>query len=158
MATVIRGDDNFDTAYGQSATVRVTKAVSQSIATGSPSYVSWDTTVFDPDNLHSSVTNTTRLTAATAGKYLVGSTIVWAEIQNHMILIALQKNGAYITGHEQNTPTAGSQLHNSISVTTLIDLDVGDYVEVVVEQRSGSAVSLINVSPTNSFWMTYVSK
>ena len=144
------------TNMDNTASVRVYKSGAQTIANGTVTTVTWDSETFDSDGLHHPSTNNSRLTAIVSGKYIVGATLTYSEVQDHHIAILLTKNGAYIAGHEQNTPTAGSNFHNGISVTTMIDLGAGDYVEVRTEQRRGSALDIITANPGNSFWMSRV--
>ena len=145
------------TNMDNTASVRVYKSGAQTIANGTVTAVTWDTEKFDSDGMHDNSTNNSRLTAIVSGKYIVGATLVYSEIEDHMIAILIKKNGSeYIAGTEQNTPTVGSGFHNGISVTTMIDLGAGDYVETITEQRRGSALDIIVANPGNSFWMTRV--
>ena len=144
------------TNIDNTASVRVYKSGAQTITTNTTTTVTWDSETFDSDGMHDTSTNNSRLTAIVAGKYIVGSTLVYSEVSDHMIAILLTKNGSYIAGHEQNTPVGGSNFHNGISVTTLIDLAADDYVSVRTEHKRGSNLDIIVANPGNSFWMSRV--
>jgi len=160
MATVIRGDDNFDTSYGSSASVRVSKGANQLIANITVTAVTWDVETFDTDGMHDNSTNNTRLTAVVTGKYLVGAHITYFENTTNGRFLGIRKNGSeYYSGNENQTPDTGSNFHDGIHTAALVDLSAGDYVEVMTSQRSGVTLNILyNSNPKNSFWMTLVSK
>ena len=129
--------------------VRVTKSANQSINDATSTLVTFDTEVFDTDTMHNNVTNNSRLTVTTAGKYLVWFTIGFAANATGLRLIDLSKNGVlaapplFLSG----TELAGASSYFSGSV--LINLVATDYVEIFARQDSGGA---LNVNSDSVFW------
>ena len=86
----------------------------------------------------------TRLTAQIAGRYQISGSIIWdtsvggsyrgARIQlNGTSFIASQVGASDVLGIEQ-------------TLSTLYDLDVGDYVELTAEQDSGNAIDVVKLA------------
>jgi len=95
-----------------------------------------------------------RLTAQVEGGYTVGTTIQWQSNGNHFghRAVFLRLNGSQFIAAEQiDASKAFSTIQN---ISTCIDLDPGDYVEVLVQQSQGVVWNLLastNFVPT--FWM-----
>lgn len=106
---------------------------------------------YDTDIIHSTSSNTGRLTAKTAGKYHIGGNAQWAaDPANATIYIKL--NGS--TFIAQQGLVADYRVMN---IGRDYDLAVDDYVELVVKQVSGGAINInatSNISP--EFWMSRV--
>ncbi len=92
---------------------------------------------FDNNAMHSTVTNNSRITAQTAGRYLLTATVT----------PAVSSAGTYRSVHfiVNNTTTllgftgdiGGGSLDDSISICRTATLAVSDYVEVLVQQDTG---------------------
>lgn len=102
--------------------------------------VTFNSERWDNAGLHSTSANTSRLTAPVAGKYLIFAHIAWANTDTTGYRrLGLQHNGATkIAGHILNGDVDDSRM----SVSTVWDLAVGDYVEVLVFQGSAGALSI----------------
>ena len=80
---------------------------------------------FDTDTMHSNVTNNTRITFTTAGKYLVGGIV--ASGANTVIGARVRLNGTTVLGAQvQGNSGAGERA----CVTTVYDAAASDYVEL----------------------------
>jgi hypothetical protein len=120
---------------------RVTNSIDQSISNTTRTIVTFDTESFDTDGFHSTSTNTGRMTipAGKAGKYLVTSGTTFATNANGNREMYLFKNGNFYSQVFQPGTSVGS---TSIALSDTLDLAVGDYVEIRVEQDSGSTVAV----------------
>lgn len=117
-------------------TVRAYKSGQQEITTGVVQPLTFDGERWDVGEAHSTVTNTGRLTAPTAGVYSVTGYAAWpAEITNPWFL-AIRKNGSVIYGAQWQVAAFQSEGH----VSAEIFLEAGEYVELVIYQNQGKTV------------------
>jgi hypothetical protein len=134
--------------------VAVTKAANQSISDSTQTLALFDTEEADTHGMHSTVSNTSRLTCVRAGWYLVMASPAWtagAGRRLHMIL----KNGTEVARSEwpsANPPGGGVP---DQSFTKLVSLAVNDYVELQVLQSSGGNLNL--QGPLTKFEALWVS-
>lgn len=95
---------------------------------------------YDTDNIHSTVSDTTKLTCNTAGKYAVTAHADWASDTDGMRNIAIALNRAVFIAMQNNLPDPGGFCAHSIA--TVWDLDVSDYIELWVYHSAGNALNL----------------
>ena len=91
---------------------------------------------FDSDGMHSAVTNTSRVTIQTPGKYLIVVTTWWSVNLVGVRASRLRYNGVTMYLGEQHN--AGYAEHASVCSVFDIYLDAGDYVEPAGTQNTGS--------------------
>jgi hypothetical protein len=112
----------------------------QVIATGAAAAaVNMDSEEFDSDGFHDNVTNNTRLTvpAGKAGKYLCYANLLGSGHSNTtQIQAELRKNGAVVAVDMQQD-TGG--VSHGFYPSTVLDLAVGDYVEVYGYKAGGAS-------------------
>jgi len=136
---------------------RVYSSVGQGIPNGVATPLTFDSERFDTDNIHDVVTNNTRLTCKTAGKYLVFGNVNYAYSATGRRLLLPRINGsAYITDVELNGASSTSAGSLAMAFSTVWDFVVGDYVELCVYQDSGAGLNVLaspNYSP--EFGMSY---
>lgn len=107
--------------------------------TGNYQAIALDAEDVDTDGMHDTVTNNTRLTAQTAGKYELSAQVTFQINATGRRLARFNVNGASLGGQTEVMPTtlAGSTI--SIMLPTIeAVLAVGDYVELVAFQSSGA--------------------
>lgn len=132
--------------YTQGA--RVYHDTAQSIPTGTATALAFNSTRWDTDDIHDPVTNNSRLTCKTAGKYLIAAAAAFVtEITTGLRSIAIKLNGTtniilVSWNRNQNGPTR-------MDCATIWDMSVGDYVEVIVEQTWGGDLN-IEANPNHS--------
>lgn len=103
--------------------------------------LTFNTERYDTDNIHSTASNTSRLTCKTAGKYLITGNAYFAINATGRRLYRLLLNGA--------TPIAqvSAGLNNAnriyLVATTIWDMSVNDYVEFLAWQNSGGNLNVI---------------
>lgn len=107
----------------------------QSIANATETALSFDTELWDADNIHDVATNNTRLICRTAGKYYIFGAVRMTPNANGYRSIAIQVNGTKFCALERRLPV--SDLATTITIGTYYPLKSGDYVELVACQTSG---------------------
>jgi hypothetical protein len=118
----------------------LTKSANQAIVTATLTPVTFDTETFDTDTMHSTVSNTSRITIQTAGTYLVTGQLAWATAAAKGGKILLYKNGSvYQTGIVITSAT----YYTHPNITCIMQLAVNDYVEFYAYQDSGSNLNIL---------------
>ena len=131
---------------GVDISARAFHSAAQSIPDNTTTSVALNSERWDTDGIHDNVTNNSRLTAQTAGKYIITGHVSWASNATGIRQVAIRLNGA--TGIAQTRNATGDGRHQSIA--TVYDFAVNDYVEMRVVQVSGGALNLDasgNISP-----------
>lgn len=127
------------TSIGASAIRTTNQTISNSTATA----LSFDAELFDTDGFHDNSTNPTRMTipAGLGGKYLLWSEAEWTGNTTGERLSYFQKNGvATAFGLVRETP--GNTSDHDISMSYIMDLSAGDYVEAIYQQSSGGNLAI----------------
>jgi len=121
--------------------VRVTHSVNQSISTGTNTIVAFDTERWDTDSIHDNVTNNSRLTAVTAGKYVISTNIQWQDFGSSKFNVEVH---ILLNGSTKIAESRRKQRSTAImSLDCVYDLGINDYVEVRVKQDTGSSKNVI---------------
>ena len=118
---------------------RLFNSTNQSIPTNTPTEVTLNSEAFDTNGFHSTVTNTARITIPSgyAGKYLVTASWEWdGGSTTGARELFIRKNGNLALG---NVNYIGASPHQSYTQNVIfpIDLIVGDYLSMWVQQNSG---------------------
>jgi hypothetical protein len=122
--------------YTQGA--RVFNNSTQSLAAATVVFSDYDTEDYDTDSIHSMVTNTTRLTCKTAGKYLIGgSGRIGGATAGTALTIRIRLNGALLVALDQR-PAIGT--NDYLSTSTVMDLAINDYLEMAFSAAAGAAM------------------
>jgi len=116
-------------------------STAQSIASSTTSTVlTLDTEIVDSDNGHSTVTNTSRYTCQTAGLFFVTGSVTFATTSaTGTRTLNIFVNGTSVFGAGNQSAPSGSN-GASVFSSTLVQLSVGDYVELACWQNSGSPI------------------
>lgn len=130
---------------------KMTNSGAQSIATSTSTALTWDSETYDTVNGHSTVTNTSRYTVQTgyAGYYQLRAVVAWNGNATGVRRTWFAVNGTAVDATEQRMP--GNATNHSASTETALQLAVGDYVEVFVNQNSGGALALITGGAGQAF-------
>lgn len=108
--------------------------------------LTFDTERYDTDGLHSTSSNTGRLTCTRAGKHLIVVNLEFASNATGYRVVHIRLNGTTYIAVDSKMAVNGNATW--FSTATIYDLAVGDYVEVVVYQTSGGA---LNVSAAGNY-------
>lgn len=138
---------------GPKPSCRVYNSAAISVANNANVALTFNSERFDNAAMHSTSSNTSRLTVPTggAGLYLLGGSVAFAANSTGYRYISIYLNGA--THLAINLSPAMSGNDHYLAISTLHALSDGDYVELVVAQTSGAAVNVLtagNYSP--EFW------
>ena len=124
---------------------RVTKTAAQSLTTATLTTLTWDSEVYDDNTFHDNITNNSRLTISDDGKYIVTLAVDFASNNTGTRQIGIYKNGTVIRQIVMPNNSAGQDY---LSITDIIYLVAGDYIEGKATQSSGGA---LDVDITSSF-------
>lgn len=106
---------------------------------------------FDTDGFHDNVTNNSRITIPTSGKYLVGASVL-NPTSNSSTRLQIKLNGSTFIG---GTGFVGNNgISPTASVSTLYDFTAGDYVEIFCAATSGVPSS--SGDARTNFWITSI--
>ena len=120
---------------------RAKKTTAQSLTTNVVTAINFtDPEDFDTDNYHDLVTNPSRFTAPSAGKYRITAAVNFAANATNQRLILLRVNGA--TFQTEVAVGASGDSSTALHVADLLDLAAGGYVELCARQRSGGALNV----------------
>lgn len=106
--------------------------------------IAFDAEDFDTDSMHSNTTNNTRITINTAGKYVIGASIVTGG--NISMGVRLLLNGTTNIAEHRS----GNGGEDSRDISTLYDFAVNDYIEV--QAISGSSTTAVQLGTKTNFW------
>jgi hypothetical protein len=121
---------------------RVNRTAVLSIPDSSATTVTFDAELFDTDGMHSTVTNSSRITINTAGIYVVGFVGTMQARSDYVrTLSEIILNGAVSIGR-QGGPGTSSSVPQTMNASCVYQFAAGDYVEVTVFQdNSANAAS-----------------
>jgi hypothetical protein len=124
-------------------------SANQSISNATWTTVALDSERYDSDTIHDLVTNNSRLTCKTAGKYmLVFQGLLAANATGYRFARFLLNGVTPIV--EDGVPSLGASHASRLLCSVQWDLAVNDYIEAQVFQDSGGALNLLataGVSP-----------
>ncbi len=113
-----------------------TSPATSTITTSLTTLVTFNTDRFDDDNIHSILSNTSQLVCRTAGSYQISVFASWAASATGIRRVFIRHNGS--TTISGQGPDAGdAALSTYQSPSTLWDMAVNDYVELLCIQSSG---------------------
>jgi hypothetical protein len=120
---------------------RLVPNTGQAITNATFTALVYQTETFDTDGYHSTVSNTSRITipAGKAGYYNITAGVFWPSNSSGVRQIQLEINGTTAIGRTVVVGTANGV--ESELYTTVYYLNVGDYVQSLVYQNSGSTLT-----------------
>jgi hypothetical protein len=102
--------------------------------------VGFDSEWWDTDSIHDNVTNNSRLTCQTAGKYAVFGRITFASNATGIRYAKIESSAGGPSFVELDNAVSGTS--HAIAVAGIFDLAVGDYLQLTVYQNSGVALDI----------------
>lgn len=107
----------------------------QTLTTATSTVINHGSENYDNDAMHSTVSNTSRITAQTAGRYLFIVTVEFAANATGLRQVFFYKNNVSTgVGSRQNATTTFNAIFQA---SATIILAAGDYVEIQAYQSSG---------------------
>ena len=102
--------------------------------------LSFNSERYDTDGIHSAATGTfSRLTCQTSGKYLIIGNILWHPDTAARRILQINLNGDITIGIVEYSVVASEKMN----VSSIYDLEVGNYVGLWAYQNSGGALPVI---------------
>lgn len=135
---------------------RVYHNVSQSVATsGAFTKLAMNSERYDTNSMHDTVTLNTRITMNTAGLYVVGGLVDFANnVTGERLATILLNNTVDIAGQRINADTVADTILNPSAVWKFA---AGDYIELRAFQTSGGALNVLASSGVScEFWATWI--
>lgn len=129
---------------GATQACKVYQTSGQSIGDAAWATMNFDAEVFDNDTMHDNVTNNSRITIKTAGKYLIVAFSVWAANATGVRGVRIFRNGAQAAGKVNLLIPTTSVFNPGHDSLTIFDAVVNDYFEMQVFQNSGAALAQIS--------------
>lgn len=113
----------------------------QVFTTGTAAVVQYNSESWDTDSMHNTVTNNSRITIVTPGRYLFTGSVGWPSNSSGYRNAILLKNGAAVARCQA---AASPTTNNTVQQVIGEDLAVaGDYYEVQAVQTSGGSLTLV---------------
>ncbi|WP_405149425.1 hypothetical protein OG589_14475 [Sphaerisporangium sp. NBC_01403] len=124
----------------------------QNMTNGADTVLNWALEDLDTDNGHSTVTNTSRYTAQTAGYYLLNANVTFASsgAVTGTRRGSFRKNGTTMFSRVRQVPSVSA--YTGVVVVARVFLAVNDYVEVIGWQDSGGTLTTDNESFNDPRW------
>jgi hypothetical protein len=119
--------------------VLVRKSANQSLSAGTDTVMTWDVEEYDTNGFHDNVTNNSRLTAPTTGRYRVCVNMIAASATGQFVIYC-RKNGTDTIGLPR-TETDSTGIENLNGVSGVIELTAGDYIEATAFHTSATSVT-----------------
>jgi hypothetical protein len=135
---------------------RVYNSANESIPNSTDTALTFDTERFDTDTMHSTVSNTGRITFTTAGTYLVGGHVVFNSSATGIRKLFIRMGGTTPLATVELVPSSSFP---AFSIDTLYPFTAGQYVELIAYQTSGGALNVLaGGNHTPEFWAVLVSQ
>jgi hypothetical protein len=126
-------------------------STSTNISNNTVTSVSFDSENYDTDTMHSTSSNTNRITFTTAGVYALSAACKWATAAGGVRQIVFRLNGTTdLSVASQASNGGGNNTDQQLSVQ--YSFAANDYVELRVYQDSGGTVA-IRGDVTNGVWV-----
>lgn len=135
-------DYRWRTIYtGTAIGARVYNDAAITVGNASWTVLTFNTERFDTDGIHSTSTNSGRLTCVTPGTYLITGHLVFAANATGVRGAALRLDGSTFLAVDTRI-NLGSSLGNNLSIATIYQLAANQYVELCAYQNSGGNLNV----------------
>jgi hypothetical protein len=131
------------------------KNANQTISNATNTAISFQVESYDTDSFHDNSTNNTRITVPSgkAGKYLITGSIAWSTGANERAAM-IYKNGSLVNYMHQMYPSNLGGYYAPFNY--VINLAVGDYIELFCYQGSGGNLTVYNGLDLTTFQASYL--
>lgn len=129
---------------------RVYHSAAQAIVTATPTALAFDSERFDTNAIHDTSTNNSRLTCKTAGVYVISASVQFAANATGLRAVNIVVNGSVYIAPMRFMAVTDAGNASLVTNTTIYQLAVNDYVQVLVQQNSGANLNVLangNFSP-----------
>jgi len=158
VSNVVDLDARMNAVVGNTAYCHIYQnaAGTQTISNLTPVAVTFNAEVIDPQNMHSTVTNISRVTPVTAGRYRLTGGVCVPAAGTGSVISQFRKNGAVVLGsatyQEKALYTSSFIALTAVCQATLIANGSTDYFEMWTNQNSGGSIATFsNATDQHSF-------
>lgn len=141
---------------GRFVAASVSNSTAIAIANNTITAVTYDTEAFDTDGFHSTLSDTSRLTAPYTGYYLVGTNLLWTAAAGGRRYVRLRLNGSTIVAGIEIGSAADATGVPTQAVSHVLAMNANDYIETVVLQGSGGDLNINVAVFTPRMWIVKV--
>jgi hypothetical protein len=136
---------------GNNRGASVYNSANLTIANNTFTALTFNSELYDTDSYHSTSTNTSRITIPTGlgGQYLITSTFQWDLSAVGGRFFKIYKNGSSI--FEAPEMIGSATVYVGPTISTILSLSAGDYIEIYVRQTSGGNLIAYPGSPNTPF-------
>lgn len=138
-------------AIGTPDGCRVYNDAAITVSTATDTALTFNSERYDNGGLHSTSSNTSRITVGRAGKYLIIGNATYAANGTGVRYLSIRLNGATYIGEMAILPSASNSL--TLIVTTIYHLAASDYVELLAYQNSGGNLNIAATGNTTPEFM-----
>lgn len=118
------------------------------VPTSTDTALAMSTETYDTASYHDNSTNNSRMTAPRDGYYLVTGEVAGPDAE-YSIVGYIKRNGTVVGRSAQRVHSGGGQM--GLTVTTVVSMTTGQYVELFAWQNSGSDQSVVGTRLTIAF-------
>ena len=128
---------------------------SQNVSSGTETVINFDTEVLDSASAYNTSNGRFTVPSGQAGKYYVYAQLMRNNFFNSRYLVKIRVNDSQlISAEDRNTDTGGTTFQ-TVQVAGILNLSVGDYVNVALYQDSGSSAGCNGGSNSRSHFMGF---
>lgn len=133
---------------------RLFNSANISVANTTNTVLTFDTETYDSGGMHSTSSNTGRITVPTGGSgwYVITGGAEFAANATGQRDLTIRLNGSLVIGAARATSASGS-VATRLMCTTQYPLSDGDYVELLAYQTSGGALNVVTGSDWSPIFM-----
>jgi len=127
---------------------RVYNSAAETITTNTLTALTFNSERYDNGGLHSTTSNTDRLTALKAGKYSITAHVVWTgpATPTGFRLVSIRLNGTTFIALEQLPAITDAFVGTCQSIATIYHLTAESYVQLVVSHSQGANLTVMNIA------------
>ena len=132
----------------------LTNSTDFSVPSATETAITWNAETFDTDAFHSTSTNTSRITipAGKAGKYLFTFAAFYENSgTSNSPRYRFKKNGTVIVSVQES-----AQFQMALTLSTIVSLAVGDYVEIFIFHNSGGSAGTVYGGENSNYTATFL--
>lgn len=130
---------------------RVYNTGNQALATGVYTAITFDSERYDTDGMHSTSSNTSRITINQDGKYHVGACVSYAPHVTGQRFVTIYLNGTTYIAYTRPVSDAADGSYTTLACD--YQFSAGDYIEVRMYQNTGGNLnSVFTANAYPEFW------
>lgn len=155
--SIIVGDDIYEAVAAQDMidleyppNCSAYNSTGQTITTGTVTALTFDSEQFDTHTMHSTSSNTSRITVPSAGKYILMAQVVFDINSTGRRLFNFRKNGSDLFGSLDEKQTVSTGGYTVCKGLLIVDAAANDYFECVVYHTKGSNLDVLGNNSGNT--------